>query len=130
MGDNPAIWGAAMPSPANLFRLLSEFIVLLLGALLIVVAISRPVGLPASPMALTIVGIALIYWGARVWIRPGAETNRLHERVRGGSLLLVGICVLAIRWLPLGDESFLLGFSGTVLVLRGLAGGLFLAWRN
>jgi hypothetical protein len=119
-----------MPNPANLFRFLSEFIVLLLGALLIVVAISRPVGLPASPVALVILGIALIYWGARVWIRPGAETNRLHARVRGGSLLLVGICVLAIRWLPLSYESLLLALSGAVLVVRGFVGGVVFAWRK
>jgi hypothetical protein len=119
-----------MPNVANLFRLLSEFIVLLLGAFLIVLAISRPVGLPASPIALVILGIALIYWGARVWVRSGAETNRLHARVRGGSLLLVGICVLAIRWLPLRDESLLLGLSGAVLVIRGLVGGIVFAWQK
>jgi hypothetical protein len=118
-----------MPNAANLFRLLSEFIVLLLGALLIVVAISRPVGV-ASPLALVILGIALIYWGARVWIHPGAETNRLQAGIRGGSLLLVGICVTAIRWLPLGDESVLLGLSGAVLVVRGLAGGILFAWQR
>src|SRR5579862_2896839 len=110
-----------MPNAANLFRLLSEFIVLLLGALLIVVAISRPVGV-ASPLALVILGIALIYWGARVWIRLGAETSRAQARIRGGSLLVVGICVAAIRWLPLRDESVLLALSGAVLVIRGLAG--------
>ncbi len=118
-----------MPNAANLFRLLSEFIVLLLGALLIVVAISRPVGV-ASPLALVILGIALIYWGARVWIHPGAETNRLQAGVRGGSLLLVGICVAAIRWLPLRDESMLLGLSGAVLVVRGLVGGILFAWQR
>ncbi len=119
-----------MPNAANLFRLLSEFIVLLLGALLIVVAISRPVGVPASPIALVILGIALIYWGARVSIHPGAEKNRLHARIRGGSLLLVGICVVAIRWLPLRDESLLLGLAGATLVLRGLMGGLLFAWQK
>ena len=118
-----------MPSPANLFRLLSEFIVLLLGALLIVVAISRPVGMPASPTALVVLGIVLIYWGVRVWIGKGAEENPLQARVRGASLLLVGVCVLGIRWLPLHDESILLGLSGAVLVLRGLIGGIFFAWR-
>jgi len=119
-----------MPNVANLFRLLSEFIVLLLGALLIVVAISRPVGLPASPIAVVILGIALIYWGARVWTRPGAEANRLNARVRGGSLLIVGICVLAIRWLPLRDESLLLLVCGAVLVIRGLVGGVVFAWQK
>ena len=119
-----------MPNVANLFRLLSEFIVLLLGALLIELAITRPVGLPASPIALVILGIALIYWGARVSVRSGAEANRLHARVRGGSLLLVGICVLAIRWMPLRDESLLLGLCGAVLVVRGLVGGVVFAWQK
>ena len=119
-----------MANAANLFRLLSEFIVLLLGALLIVVAISRPVGVPASPLALVILGLALIYWGVRVWIRPGTETNRLQAGIRGGSLLLVGICVAAIRWLPLRDESLLLGFAGAALVLRGLVDGILFAWQK
>jgi hypothetical protein len=114
-----------MPNAANLFRLLSEFMVLLLGALLIVLAISRPVGVPASPIALVIVGIVLIYLGARAWIRP--SENRLQARIRGGSLLVVGICVLGIRWLPLRDESLLLELGGAVLVLRGLVGGILLA---
>jgi hypothetical protein len=119
-----------MQNVANLFRLLSEFIVLLLGALLIVVAISRPVGVPASPLTLAILGIVLIFWGARVWIRPGADTSRLQARIRGGSLLVVGVCVAAIRWLPLRDESILLGLSGVVLVIRGLAGAILFAWQK
>jgi hypothetical protein len=119
-----------MPNTANLFRLLSEFIVLLLGALLIVLAVSRPVGTPASPLALVILGTVLIFLGARVWVRAGAETNRLHARIRGGSLLLVGICVLGIRWFPLRYESLLLELGGAALVIRGLAGGVLSAWQK
>ena len=47
-----------------------------------------------------------------------------------GRWLLVGICVLAIRWLPLRDESLLLGLSGAVLVIRGLVGGIVFAWQK
>jgi hypothetical protein len=54
----------------------------------------------------------------------------MQERIRGGSLLLVGILVLGIRWLPLRDESLLLELSGAVLVIRGLAGGILLAWQK
>ena len=118
-----------MPNTTNLFRLLSEFIVLLLGALVIVLAISRPLGV-TSPLALVVLGVVLIYWGGRVFVRKGKEANRTQERIRGGSLLLVGVFVLGIRWLPLRDESLLLELSGAVLVLRGLAGGILLAWQK
>jgi hypothetical protein len=115
-----------MPNATKLFRLLSEFTVLLLGALVIV---SRPVGV-TSPLALVVLGAVLIYWGGRIFLRTGREANRMQERIRGGSLLLVGILVLGIRWLPLRDESLLLELSGAVLVIRGLAGGILLAWQK
>jgi hypothetical protein len=118
-----------MPNATKLFRLLSEFTVLLLGALVIVLAISRPVGV-TSPLALVVLGAVLIYWGGRIFLRTGREANRMQERIRGGSLLLVGILVLGIRWLPLRDESLLLELSGAVLVIRGLAGGILLAWQK
>jgi hypothetical protein len=36
----------SMPNPSNLFRLLSEFIFLLLGALLVLLAVSRTIAFP------------------------------------------------------------------------------------
>jgi hypothetical protein len=113
-----------MPTPANLFQLLSEFIVLLLGALLIVLAASGRVGLPGRPAALVVLGIVLIYWGVRAWVRPGVATHRLQPRIRAGSLVLVGFLVLAIRYVPLRYAELLLGIAGGVLVLRGLLGRL------
>ena len=38
-----------MQSTASLFRLLNEFIMLLLGALLVLLAATRRIGLPARP---------------------------------------------------------------------------------
>jgi hypothetical protein len=119
-----------MPSPATLFRLLSEFIVLLLGALLIVLAISGRVGLPGRPTALTLLGIVLIYWGARAWVRPGAATELVQNRTRAGSLVLVGALVLGIRVLPLRDAALMLSLAGGVLVLRGLLGSALLLRRS
>jgi hypothetical protein len=119
-----------MPSPANLFRLLSEFIVLLLGALLILISVTRPVGLPERPVALVILAIVLIYWGARALMRPSLEAERLQTRIRAGSLVLVGLFVLGIRFLPLRNAGILLALAGGVLVVRGLASGLLLARRT
>jgi len=124
-----------MPKTANLFRLLSEFIVFLLGALMIVLALSGRVGLPGRPATLVLLGIVLLYWGARAWIHPrGKRANALPEtaahraqaRVRAGSLVLVGLLVLAIRLFPLRDAEMLLILAGSVLVLRGLLGGVLL----
>jgi hypothetical protein len=118
-----------MPSPATLFRLLSEFIVLLLGALLILLALTRRVGLPERPLALVVLGIVLVYWGARILMRPEREADRLQTRIRAGSLVLVGLLVPGIRFLPPRHAELLLGLAGVVLVLRGLAGGVLLALR-
>src|SRR5579863_853029 len=63
--DNGRRRTAIMAIPQNLFKLLSEFIVLLLGALLILLSISGRIGLPERPAALIALGIVFIYWGAR-----------------------------------------------------------------
>ncbi len=119
-----------MPSPATLFRLLSEFIVLLLGALLILIALTRSVGLPDRPVAILILGVVLIYWGVRALARPGLEADRLKSRIRAGSLVLVGLLMLGTRFLPLRHAGLLLALAGGVLAIRGLVGGVLLARRS
>jgi hypothetical protein len=126
----PAGLDEPMPTPATLFRLLSEFIVLLLGALLILLALTRTVGLPGSPAAMVILGLVLTYWGLRAVMRPVAEAERLPTRIRAGSLVVMGILVLGIRFLPLRHAELLLGIAGGVLVARGLAGGVLLLARR
>jgi hypothetical protein len=116
-------------NPARLFRLLSEFILLLLGALLILLALTRRVGLPARPAALVFLGALFIYWGMRAWMRREPESTRVQTHIRAGSLVLVGLFVLAIPLLPLRHANALLGFAGAVLVLRGLFGA-FLSFQK
>jgi hypothetical protein len=118
VGSSPAA------TPANLFRLLSEFILLLLGALLILLALTRRVGLPARPAALVFLGVLFIYWGVRAWMRREPETSRAQTHLRAGSLVLVGLLVLGIPLLPLKDANLLLGIAGSVLVLRGLVSAI------
>ncbi len=114
-----------MAIPQNLFKLLSEFIVLLLGALLILLSISGRIGLPAGPVALVALGVVFVYWGARAGMRPDAKTPRLEARIRAGSLALVGIAVLVIPFLSVRYAPLLLSVAGSVLVLRGLLGAVF-----
>lgn len=123
--DNSRIRTAIMAIPQNLFKLLSEFIVLLLGALLILLSISGRIGLPERPAALIALGIVFIYWGARAGMRKDPKTSRAEAKVRAGSLALVGISVLAIPFLSVRYAPLLLSVAGSVLVLRGLLGAVF-----
>jgi len=111
-------------APAALFRLLSEFILLLLGAILVLLALTRRVGLPARPAALLFLGALFVYWGVRAWMRREPAATRMQTHLRAGSLVVVGLLVLAIPLLPLRDANLLLGIAGGVLVLRGIAGAL------
>jgi hypothetical protein len=114
-----------MATPANLFRLLSEFILLLLGALLCLLALTRRVGLPARPAALIFLGVLFVYWGIRAWMRREPEA-RSQTHLRAGSLVVVGMLVLAIPLLPLRHANLLLGMAGGVLVLRGIVSALLI----
>ncbi len=118
-----------MLKPATLFQFLNEFIVLLLGALLIVLAISGRVGLPGRPLALALLGVVLIYWGVRALLRRRPEEHRHQTRVRAGSLVLVGILVIAIPLVPVRYAESLLELAGGVLVLRGILGSALLLRR-
>lgn len=112
-----------MPKTANLFRLLNEFIILLLGALLILLAVDRGVSLPSRPSAMLALGVLLMYWGVRAWLqRQDREGGAVV--LRSGSLVLVGILVLAIPLMPLRYADVLLALAGGVLVTRGLLGGI------
>lgn len=122
--------GDPLPNTASLFRLISEFIILLLGALLILVAITRGVSLPARPSALVIVGVLLVYIGVRAGMKREHGDTPLSRNIRSGSLFLVGGIVIAIALLPVHYADALLGLAGGVLVLRGIAGGIIFARRT
>jgi len=113
-----------MPTTANLLRLISEFIVLLLGALLILLAVSRTLALPSRTGVWIALGAFLIYWGIRAWARPELPAVRRIATIRGGSLVLVGLLVLQVPLLPVRCEAILLGLAGTILVIRGILGGI------
>lgn len=116
-----------MLNPPNLFRLLNEFIILLLGALLILLAANRGVSLPARPSAMIALGVLLVYWGMRTRLRSQAHEADAVVNLRSGSLILVGIFVLAIPLMPLRCADILLALAGGVLVLRGILGGFLVA---
>lgn len=116
-----------MSDIAGLFQILTEIIILLLGALLILLAITRPVMLPSRPGALILLGLFLMYWGLRAWMRRRPGPGRWQDHIRGASLGLVGLLVLAIPVSPLRDSGMLLGAAGAVLIIRGILTSLSFA---
>jgi hypothetical protein len=114
-----------MTAAINPFRLVSEFIVFLLGALLILLAVSGRVGLPARPAALIALGAFFVYWGVRAGIKPEPGLRAYESRTRAASLALVGLSILGIPMLPMRFAATMLGIAGVVLVLRGLLGAVF-----
>ena len=111
-----------MAAPVNLFRLLNEFIVLLLGALLVLLVATRTMGLPSHPGVLIVLGFVFVFWAARAWARPAPGELQLLTGVRAGSLGVVGILLIVIPLLALERANLLIGVAGAVLVVRGLIG--------
>ncbi len=114
MGANPKL------SQAYLFRLLNELVFVLLGALLVFIALSRRFSLPRHSIAWMGLGVFLIYWGLRIWIRSMRTQPRWPSQIRAGSLALVGAVVLGIAFLPFSFAAPLLAAAGGILALRGL----------
>ena len=110
-----------MPKRANPFLIASELTVLLLGCLLILLALSRTVGVPGIPSVTIILGVVLVYWALRAWMRREPAEARLQTHIRAGSLTLVGLLMIAMPLAPLRYANLLVLTAGVVLVLRGLA---------
>jgi hypothetical protein len=115
-----------MLKPANLFRMMTEFIFILLGGFLVWLGLSNrflnpPNFDPRSPAWLGL-GAVLIYWGARAWMktsRAARTSDRAVARVGGASLILVGFAMLALVFLAFRWVGLVLAAAGAVLALRG-----------
>jgi hypothetical protein len=110
-----------MPAP-NLFRLLNEFIMLLLGGILVLLSAMHRTALPSHPGVLIVLGFTFLFWAARAWARPAPSEGQALTAVRAGSLGVVGILLIAIPLLALERAELLIGVAGAVLVVRGLIG--------
>jgi hypothetical protein len=109
-----------MTSPSNLFRLFNEIVIFLLGAMLMLLAASHRLRPSASPVMWILLGVLLIYWGARAGMRWVPASTRWHERLRACSFVIAGLVILSIGWLPFRDAPLALGIAGGVMALRGL----------
>jgi hypothetical protein len=122
-----------MLNPANLFRMMIEFIFILLGGFLAWIGLSnRFLFNPRSPAWLAL-GAALVYWGVRAWMktaRAACTRERTVTRVGGTSLILVGLMMLGLVWIEFRWVGTALAVAGAILVLRGLASAVLSVWMD
>ena len=115
-----------MLNPANLFRMMTEFIFILLGGFLVWLGLSGRLDAgnfnPRGPAWLGL-GAVLIYWGARTWAktaRAARTSDRAIAQVGGASLILVGFMMLSIVLVEFRWVGIVFAAAGTTLALRGI----------
>jgi hypothetical protein len=115
-----------MPNPANLFRMMTEFIFILLGGFLVWIGLSGRLDPrnfnPRGPAWLGL-GAALIYWGARTWAktaRAARTSDRVVAQVGGASLAVVGLMMLSLALVEFRRVGYVFAAAGMILALRGI----------
>ncbi len=115
-----------MLSPANLFRMMTEFIFILLGGFLAWLGLSGRLELgnfnPRGPAWLGL-GAVLIYWGARTWAktaRAARTADRTVAQVGGASLILVGLMMFSLLFVEFRRVGMVFAAAGGILSLRGI----------
>lgn len=127
-----------MLAASSLFRFVQEFVFILLGGLLVLLAMSGGYFPDRHGAGWLVLAAVIVMWGLRAcWrpltTRPGATRDPAlwSHRLGGGSLILVGGLMMAIAWAPFDWVRPLLAGAGAVLGLRGVAStALLLRNRN
>jgi hypothetical protein len=118
-----------MLSPANLFRMMTEMIFVLLGGFLVWLGLTNRLMFDPRQPAWLGLGAVLIYWGARSWIKTqrfAKTAERTAARVGGASLALVGFMMLSLAIVQLRWAGTLLALAGAILAVRGLVSAVLL----
>ncbi len=109
-----------MLKPQALFGLMIELIVLLLGLLLALLALSGRLTWNQRQEVWMVLAAALFAMGVRGILRAGQYSTRWLNLTRGASFVLVAVIMFAVLVTPLEKMRFLLAAAGGVLALRGL----------
>ena len=115
-----------MLNPANLFRMMTEFIFVLLGGFLVWLGLSGRLDPgnfnPRGPAWLGL-GAVLVYWGARTWAKTARSArtwDRTAAQVGGTSLILVGFTMWSLVFVEFRRVGIAFAAAGTILALRGI----------
>jgi hypothetical protein len=114
---------------SNLFGLLNEVVFTLAGALLLWVALTGAYLFDPRRPSWLVLAVVLILWGLRALRRArliAVAKLRLAARIGGASLVIVGLIMLTLSWMPLGWIGMLLAIAGGIFVARGLVAAAIL----
>jgi hypothetical protein len=115
-----------MLSPARLTQLLTEFVFLLLGALVMWLAANGRIYFDRHGAGWLILSAGLIAWGLLALAKPGQFWAKWQKWNRGGSLVLLGAVMLALSRVPFDWVVKLLAVAGLILIVRGILGSLLI----
>lgn len=115
-----------MLSPARLTQLLTEFVFLLLGALVMWLAASGRIYFDRRGAGWLALSVALIAWGLLALAKPGQFWAKWQKWNRGGSLVLLGVVMLSISRVPFDWAVKLLAVAGLILIARGILGSFLI----
>jgi hypothetical protein len=119
-----------MTSPSHTFRVVNEFVFMMVGALLVFFALTgRYLFNPRRPSWIAL-SVVLILWGLATWSRARfgrLPAERLVARIAGGSLAAAGLIMLSLAWAPFRWAGWLLVATGSIFVLRGLVSAAIMA---
>ncbi len=115
-----------MLTPARLTQFTVELIFVLLGALVIWLGLHDRINFDRRSLPWLAISIGAIAWGALALARPGQWSMRWQKWNRGGSMILLGLLMLAIGRVPFGWAGRVLAVCGVVLILRGVLGSLLI----
>lgn len=114
-----------------MFRLLTETVFMLAGLLLLWVGLTGRFFLfDARKPSWLVLAAIMILAGFQAWRRArliAVGSVRLAGRLAGASLVLVGLVMLSLAWVPLLWVGRLLAIAGATFVVRGLVSAAILA---
>jgi hypothetical protein len=111
-----------MLTPQRALRLMIELIFLLLGVLVVWLALTGRVLVERHRLSWFILSGALILWGLRALYGPNKWWARWENWIRGLSLILLGLVMLAISRVPFSWIGPLMAAAGVLMGLRGIIG--------
>jgi len=115
-----------MLSPARLMQITVEIIFVLLGALVVWLGLHGFIHFDPRSVNWLVISIGVLAWGVLAMAKPGQWWARWQKWNRGGSMILLGVLMLAIGRAPLSWVGKLLAVCGIVLILRGALGSLLI----
>jgi hypothetical protein len=115
-----------MLTPARLTQVTVEFIFMLLGALVIWLGLRGFINFNPRSAGWLAISAGVITWGVLAVLKPGEWWARWQKWNRGGSMIALGLLMLAIGRVPFMWAGKFLALCGVVLILRGLVGSLLI----